>query len=80
MEIKQNNDFIQHLGTVTSPLCQRSTILEIIPRTQNVYALLYQPGHKGVLFAFKSESKSTKKTHPCVEADTEDCTHFASRG
>ncbi len=39
---------------------------EIIPWTQNAYALLYQPGHKGALFAFKSERKSTKKTHPCV--------------
>ncbi len=27
--------------------------------------LLYQPGHKGTLFAFKSERKSTK-THLCV--------------
>ncbi len=40
--------------------------------TQNTYTLLYQPGHKGALFAFKSECKSTKKTHPCVQADTED--------
>ncbi len=37
-------------------------------------------GQKDALFAFKSEHKSTKKTHPCVEADTEDCKHFASRG
>ncbi len=41
---------------------------------------LYQPGHKGALFAFKSESKSSKNMHPCVEADTEECTHFESRG
>ncbi len=27
------------------PLQQRSAILEIIPWTQNVYALLYQPQH-----------------------------------
>ncbi len=62
-----------------SPLCQRSAILEIIPWTQSAYALLYQPGHKSTLFAFKSDCKSTKKTHPCVEADTEECTHVASR-
>ncbi len=37
-------------------------------------------GQKDALFAFKSEHKSTKKTHPCVEADTEECKHFASRG
>ncbi len=37
-----------------------------------MHTLLYQPGHKGALFAFKSERKSTKKMHPCVEADTED--------
>ncbi len=66
------NDFIQQLGTVTSPLCQNSAILEIIPWTQNAYTLLYQLGHKGALFAFKSERISTKKMHPCVEADTED--------
>ncbi len=63
-----------------SPLCQRITILEIIPWKQNAYSLLYQPGHKGALFAFKSEHTLTKKTHPCVEADIEECTHFASRG
>ncbi len=34
--------------------------------------LLYQPGHKSALFAFKSERKSTKTTHLGVEADTED--------
>ncbi len=50
-----------------SPLRQRSTILEIIPWTQNAYTLLYQPGHKGALFAFNSEHKSTEKTQPCVE-------------
>ncbi len=32
---------------------------------------LYQPGHKGAQFAFKSERKLTKM-HPCVEADTEE--------
>ncbi len=33
------------------------------------------------LFAFKSERKSMKKkTHPCVEADIEEFTHFAPRG
>ncbi len=37
-----------------------------------MYALLYQLGHKGALFAFKSEHKSTK-THPCVEGDIEEC-------
>ncbi len=37
------------------------------------------PGYKNALFAFKSERKSMKKTHPCVETDTEACTHFASR-
>ncbi len=42
-------------------------------------SLLYQPGHKGALFALKSESKSTKKTHPCVKADIEEYTHFASK-
>ncbi len=63
---------VQQLGTITSPLCQRSAILEIILWTQNTYCLLYQPGHKGALFAFKSERKSTKKMHPCVKADTED--------
>ncbi len=26
-------------------------------------------GHKGALFVLKSEHKSTKTTHPCVEAD-----------
>ncbi len=41
--------------------------------------LLCQLGHKAVLFAFKSERKSTYKMHPCVEADTEEHTHFASR-
>ncbi len=40
MEIKKNHDFIQQLGTVTSPLSQRSAILEFIPWTQNAYALL----------------------------------------
>ncbi len=54
-----------------SLLRQRSTILEIIPWTQNAYTLLYQPGHKDALFVLKSESKSTKTTHPCVEADIE---------
>ncbi len=37
-------------------------------------------GNKDALFAFKSERKSMYKTHPCVEADTEECTHFAYRG
>ncbi len=39
--------------------------------------LLYQPGYKGAVFAFKTERKSTKKMHPCVEVDTEEYTHFA---
>ncbi len=60
------------MATEMSPLCQCSAILEIIPWTQNAYTLLYQPRPKGALFAFKSEHKSTKKMHPCVEADTED--------
>ncbi len=72
IKINKNNDFIQQLGTIKSPLCQRSAILEIIPWMQNAYTLLYQPGHKGALFAFKSERKSTKKMHPSIEADTED--------
>ncbi len=46
------------------------------------------PGHKmRILFcisratgALKSECKSAKKTHPCVEANIEACTHFVSRG
>ncbi len=67
-------------GTVTSPLRQRSAILEIDPWTQNVYTLLCQLGHKAALFAFKSERKSTYKTQPCVEADTVERTHFTSRG
>ncbi len=33
---------------------------------------LCQPGHKGALFAFKSERKSTKMMQPCVQADTEE--------
>ncbi len=33
-------EFIQQLGTITSPPCQRSSILKSIPRTQNT--LLYQ--------------------------------------
>ncbi len=80
MEINKDKDFIQQLGTVTSPLRQRSAILEIIHWTQNAYTLLRQLGHKDALFAFKSERKSMYKTHPCVEIDTEECTHFASRG
>ncbi len=63
-----------------SHLSQRSAILEIIPRTQTAYILLYQPGHKGALFVLKSERKSSKKSHPFVEAVTEVCTHFAFRG
>ncbi len=54
-------------------------ICEFISWTQNAYALLYKLGHKGALFALKSEHKLTKKTRPSVEADTEDFTHFASR-
>ncbi len=45
---------LQQLGTVTSPLSERSAILEIIPWTRNEYTLLNQPDHKGALFAFKS--------------------------
>ncbi len=48
-------------------------------KLQNAYTLLYQPGHKGALFVFKSERKTMHKTHPCVAADTEACTHFASK-
>ncbi len=79
METKTKKYFIQQLGTVTSPLLQHSAILEINPWTQNVYTLC-QLGHKAELSAFKSERKSTNKTHSCVEAYTEECTHFASRG
>ncbi len=43
-------------------------------------SLLYQPGHKDALFAFISERKLMKKTHPCVEADIEECTHFEYPG
>ncbi len=43
-----------------------------------LYIYIYQPGHKGALFAFKTEHISTK--NPCVEADTEERTHFASQG
>ncbi len=71
---KKKKNFIQQLGTIKSHLHQRSTILEIIPWTQNSYTLLYQPGHKGAPLALKSERKLTKKTHPCVEADREECT------
>ncbi len=44
---KKKKDFIQQFGTVTSPLRQHNTILEIIPWTQNVYTLLYQPRLQG---------------------------------
>ncbi len=54
----KNKNFIQQLGTVTSPLHQR-----------NAYTHLYQPGHKDALFVFKTERKLP--TYPCVEADTE---------
>ncbi len=65
-------DFSQHLGTVVSLCVSVGTILEIIPWTQNVYTLLYQPGHKECAVVLKSERKSTKTTHPCVEADIEE--------
>ncbi len=53
--------------------------------------VLYQPGHKDALFAFKSERKLMKKMQPCFEADIyvyiyiyiyiyEEYTHFASWG
>ncbi len=43
-------------------------------------SLLYQPGHKDALLAFISERKLMKKTHPCFEADIEECTHFEYPG
>ncbi len=46
-------------------------LLPPCPCMQNKYSLLYQLGHKGTLFALKSERKSTKTTHPCVEANIE---------
>ncbi len=76
----KNNDFIQHLGTVTSPLSQRSGILEIIPWTQNVYTLLYQPGYKDESSSLIYALVLTQTAHPCSPADTEARTHFASRG
>ncbi len=45
---KKKYDFIQQLGTLTSPQRQRSAILEIIPWMQNAYTLLYQPRHRDV--------------------------------
>ncbi len=68
MEISQNNDFIQQLGTVTSP-SQRSIILEIIPWTQNAYTLLYHPGqnkvclNKNINFYFISAQKVFSSLH-----------------
>ncbi len=35
--------------------------------------------YKGALFELKSERKSTKNTHPCVEADIAEYTHFTFR-
>ncbi len=80
MEKNKNNDFIQHLGTVTSPLSQRSVILEIIPWTQNVYALLYQPGYKDESSSLIYALVLTQTVHPCSPADTEERTHFVFRG
>ncbi len=47
---KTNNDFIQQLGTVTSPLCQHSAILEIIPWTQNTYTSISASSQGCVFF------------------------------
>ncbi len=48
----KSNDVIQQLLNVSSVSVWH--YFEIIPWMQNVYTLVYQPGHKGALFAFKS--------------------------
>ncbi len=53
--------------TFTPTMLRKMRTLFCISRTTRVCCL------------FSNQRKSTKKTHPCVEADTEDCTHFASR-
>ncbi len=42
-------------STVTSHLSQRSTILEIIPWTQNAYTLLHQPRHRDASSSLRSD-------------------------
>ncbi len=59
---------ISDTGLILHP---KMKIWSFITYPQNAFTLLYQPGHKGALFAFKSERKSMKKTHSCVEADIE---------
>ncbi len=60
--------------------CQRSAILEIIHWTQTAYALLYQPQHKDAFSTCIYALIWMKIAHPCVVADTEECTQFAFRG
>ncbi len=75
--MKKKKKFIQQLGTITSPLCQHSAILEMDhgPKMRILFRISRVTTHKGALFALKSERKSMKKTHPCVEDDTEECPH-----
>ncbi len=54
----------------SSPLCQRSAILDITHRTQAVYALLYPPQCKDVYSTFIYALMWMKIAHPCIEADT----------
>ncbi len=76
-KLNKNNNFIQQLGNVTSPLCQRSAILKIIPWTQNAYSLLYQPRHRDASSSSIYALIWMQTVHPCGPADTEDCMHFA---
>ncbi len=66
----KNNDFIQQLGTITSPLRQRSAILEIIPWTQNAYTLLYQPRHWVASSSSIYALIWTQTAHPCAPLNT----------
>ncbi len=63
------NDKIMTLFNISSPLCQRSAILENIRWTQTAYAVLRQPHHTDMLFSFKSKRKQTKKANQCEPAD-----------
>ncbi len=62
--------FLSTIRLLCVSLHHRSTILEIMHRTQA--ALLYPPQWKDEIFSFKSKRKYTWNTHHCIEADTEE--------